>query len=234
MALRYSNDQLPDVSYKVLLDLQMHALATDRAFEDLRGVGFWSGHYIDEELMRWYGALFRHYCIEGRRTRLSDDPYMLEHLTNPGFEDGLQGWEVRGSVEPVRIAEMPQKGARGRYSPVPEGEMVVRTMRDADAPNSLSQPIRNLEPGRLYSLKLYCTNPEYSEELIPAEISIEGGEMLPRRTLDRVWQVEDVYWTVHYRVFRATASKGSLTISDAAPGEVYWDFVQIEPYFAEQ
>ncbi|MGC9318477.1 MAG: hypothetical protein ACP5KN_10665, partial [Armatimonadota bacterium] len=213
VALRYSNDQLPDVSYKVLLDMQMHALATDPAFEDLRGVGFWSGHYIDEELMRWYGALFRHYCIQGRRTRLSDDPYSLEHLTNPGFEDGLEGWEVRGSVEAVRVAEMPQQGARGRYAPVPQGEMAVRTVRDEDAPNTLSQPIRNLEPGRLYSLKLYCADPDYSETLIPAQIAIEGGEVLPERTVDRVWQVEDVHWTMHYRVFRASAREGALSIS---------------------
>lgn len=40
----------------------------------------------------------------------------------------------------------------------------------------------------------------------------------------------DVYWTMHRRVFRATATEGRLTVSDAEPGEVYWDFMQIEPF----
>ncbi len=231
--LRYSNDRLPDVSYKALLDLQMYTIATQPEFEGLRGVGFWSGHYIDEEGMRWYGALFRHYCIEGSRERLYDGPYRLDHLTNPGFEEGLEGWEVAGSVEAVRVADMPQGGAHGRYSPVPQGAGAIRTMRAGDVANSFAQPIRNLEPGRLYSLKLYCTDPAYSDRLIPAQIAIEGGEVLPERTLDHVWRVEDVRWTMHSRVFRATAAEGRLTVGDAKPGEVYWDFVQIEPYFEE-
>jgi len=230
-ALRYSNDQHPDVSYKALLDLQMQALATGKGLEGLRGVGFWSGHYIDEEGLRWYGALFRHYCIEGATSRLSEDPYMLDHLTNPGFEQSLEGWEAIGSVEAVPIGEMPDGGARGRYAPVPEGAMAVRTVREGEEANSLSQPIRNLEPGRLYSLKLYCTDPQYSDRLIPASIEIEGGELLPERTLDHVWRVEEIRWTMHYRVFRATAAEGRLTIADVEPGEVYWDFVQIEPWF---
>jgi hypothetical protein len=184
--MRYSNDQLPDVSYKALLDLEMHTIATQPAFEGLRGVGFWSGHYIDEEGMRWYGALFRHYCIEGSRERLYDGPYLLGHLVNPGFEDGLAGWEVAGSVEAVPVGDMPQRGARGRYSPVPQGSMVVRTVRAGDPANSFAQPIRDLEPGRLYSLKLYCTDPAYSDRPIPAQIAIEGGELLHERTLDHV------------------------------------------------
>jgi len=232
-ALRYSNDQRPEVSYKALLDLQMHAMATEPAFEELRGVGFWSGHYIDEEIVRWYGALFRHYCIEGSRERLYADPYMLDHLTNPGFEEGLTDWETQGSVEALAVAEMPQGGARGRYAPVPQGAAVIRTVRADGPPNSFAQAVRNLQPGRLYSLKLYCTDPQYSDRLIPAEITIEGGEVVPERTLDHVWRVGDIRWTMHQRVFRATAPDGRLTVADAAPGEVYWDFMQIEPYFGE-
>lgn len=232
-ALRYSNDQLPDVSYKALLDLQMHAMATEPAFEGLRGVGFWSGHYIDEEIVRWYGALFRHYCIEGAREQLYTDPYMLDHLINPGFEDGLTGWEVSGSVEAVPVAQMPQGGARGRYAPVPQGAGVIRTVRADGPPNSFAQPIRNLQVGRLYALKLYCTDPQYSDRLIPAEITIEGGEVVPELALDHVWRVDEIRWTMHQRVFRATAPEGRLTVADAAPGEVYWDFAQIEPWFEE-
>lgn len=233
--LRYSNDQLPNVNYKVLLDMQMHALATGEGSTDLRGVGFWSAHYGSLEALRWYGALFRHYCIEGATERLTADPYLLTHLTNPGFEEALEGWQVEGTVEAVAVAEMPDGGPRGKYAPVPQGERVIRTARaEAGAANSFSQPIRDLQPGRAYSLKLYCTAPDYAARLIPAEIVIEGGELLPEYEWENFWQIGgggDVYWTMHRRVFRATGTEGRLTISDAAPGEVYWDFIQVEPFF---
>ncbi|MGI5817734.1 MAG: hypothetical protein ACOX9R_06495 [Armatimonadota bacterium] len=233
-ALRYSNDHLPDVNYKVLLDMQMHALATGAGSTELRGVGFWSAHYGSLEALSWYGALFRHYCIEGNTERLTDDPYLLDHLTNPGFEDGLAGWQIEGAVETARVEDMLNRGARGRHAPVPQGEIVLRTVRAEGAPaNRFGQAIRNLQPGRAYSLKLYCADQEYSERLIPAAISIEGGEPLPEYDWENVWRTSaaDARWTMHRRVFRATAEEGLLTISDAAPGEVYWDFVQIEPFF---
>ncbi len=230
--LRYSNDHRPDVNYKVLLDMQMHALATSEGSADLRGVGFWSAHYGSPEALRWYGALFRHYCIEGNTERLGEDPYLLDHITNPGFEEGVEGWETEGSVEPAPVGEMPGGGERGKYAGVPEGEMVIRTVRAEDGPaNSFAQPIRHLEPGRLYSVKLYCTDPEYSDRLIPAEIQIAGGEAVAEYAWDHVWRRGDVHWTMHRRVFRAREATGHLTVSDSAPGEVYWDFVQVEPFF---
>lgn len=231
-SLRYSNDQLPNVNYKVLLDMQLQALATESP-DDLRGVGFWSAHYGSPEAIRWYGALYRHYCIEGNTERLSDDPYLLDHLANPGFEDGLEGWATEGAVEAMPVSEMRDNGGTGKYSSVPEGAMAIRTLRAEGAPaNSFGQPIRNLQPGRLYSTKVYCTDPQYSDRLIPAEIAIEGGEVLPEYTWDHVWRVEDTRWTMYRRVFRAAGAEGHLTISDATPGEVYWDFVQVEPFFA--
>lgn len=237
--LRYSNDRHPDVSYKVLLDMQFHAIANEAAFEDLWGVGFWSAHYIDEELMRWYGALFRHYLLEGNRARFTDDPYMLDHLVNPGFEEGTEGWTLQvaagGSIEVVQRRDMPGGGPKGRYAPVPHGERVLRTTRPGDAPNVISQTIRNLTPGRLYSARVYTTDPDYSADELPTQVTLEGVEELPERGRNRVWTVRagdaDTHWNCHYRVFRALGEEARLTLSDGAPGEVYWDFVQVEPYF---
>ncbi len=231
-ALRYSNDHFPNVNYKVLLDMQMHALAAGEGSTDLRGVGFWSAHYGSPEAVRWYGALWRHYCIEGSTERLTDDPYLLDHIANPGFEDGLEGWETQGSVEAAAVADMLDGGKRGPYTSVPEGAGVIRTVRaEGGAANSFGQAIRNLEPGRAYAVKLYCTDPTYSDRLIPAEITIEGGEVLADYTWDQVWQVGEVRWTMHRRVFRAAGADGHLTVADAAPGEVYWDFVEVEPFY---
>lgn len=235
-SLRYSNDHFPSVNYKVLLDMQMHALAAgEGGATDLRGVGFWSAHYGTIEALRWYGALFRHYCIEGNTARFTADPYLLDHLVNPGFADGLEGWASAGTVEVVPIAEMTGGGPRSPYASVPRHENVLRTVRAEGAgPNSFGQPIRNLEAGRLYSLKLYCADEQYADRLIAADISIEGGELLPEHSWDNVLQMGRggvERWTMYLRVFRASGAEGHLTVSDAAPGAVYWDFVQIEPFF---
>ena len=225
------------VVLKVLLDMQFHALANEPAFEDLWGGGFWSGHYIDEELMRWYAAMFRHYLIEGGRERLSQDPYILRHLDNPGFEDGDKGRTFQpaagGSVEAVPVERMPQSGAKQKYCPVPEGKHVLRTRRTGAQPNVFSQTIKRLEPGRLYSLRLYKTAPGYSNRLIPASITLRRVLPQTSRTLDHVWKKGEVYWNYHYRVFRADSGEARLDIADGEPGEVFWDFVQVEPYFEE-
>ena len=239
-ALRYSYDRNPEASYKVFLDMQLHAIANESAFTDLWGVGFWSAHYLDEEHLRWYGALFRHYLVEGNRERFTNDPYILPHLVNPGFEDGLAGWETHpaaaDSISIVPVAEMPGAGRRGTYSAVPQGRQVLRTVRDGDTRNSLAQTIRHLTPGREYSLKVYTTDPDYSAAAIPTRIGLEGVEELPELSRDTVWQVQvgddNVHWNCHYRVFRALGEEGRLVLEDGAPGEVYWDFVQVEPYFA--
>ena len=64
------------------------------SFQDLYGLQEYLSSYADEELLRWAHQLFRHYCIEGKRTRFSDDPYLLPHLQNPDFANGLDGWQI--------------------------------------------------------------------------------------------------------------------------------------------
>ncbi len=237
-SIRYSNDRLPDVSYKVLLDLQFHALANEPAFEGLGGVGFWSGHYIDEELMRFYAALFRHYCIEGNTGRFTDDPYRMEHLANGGFESGTDGWMLSpaadGTITVVTAAAMPKPEVgerRGTYSPLPEGKSVLHTVRPGETANSISQTVRNLTPGQLYSVRVHNTSPEQDDTALPVAIDLGSAEAIAEKSLDHVWQRGEVHWNYHYRVFRATAPETQLTISDAAPYEAYWDFIAVEPYF---
>jgi len=236
--IRYSNDRFPDVSYKVLLDLQFHALANEPAFEGLGGVGFWSGHYIDEELMRFYAALFRHYCIEGNTERLTDHPYQRDHLANGGFESGTDGWTLSpaagGTIEVVAAAAMPKPEVgerRGTYSPLPEGKSVLHTVRRGETANSISQTIRNLTLGRLYAVRVHNTRPEQDDTPLAVTIDLGNAEVLVDRSLDHVWQRGEVHWNYHYRVFRATAPETQLTISDSAPYEAYWDFIAVDPYF---
>ena len=243
-ALRYSNDKVPSANYKVLLDMQFHEIASDEAFTGLSGVGFWSMHYIDEELVRWYSALFRHYLIEGKKERLSADPYMLKHIENPGFENGEAGWQLAPAAEDsltiMPTAKMPRGGS---YTPVPEGKRALLMRRSDQKPNTISQFIRDLTPGRLYSLKFYTADPACGKVLTPVGVTLDGVEVLNDKGYDRLWHGGKAFWTMHYRIFRARSPQGKLTLSDwmdgpqtnaKPPQEIVLDFVQIEPYFEEQ
>lgn len=48
----------------------------------------------EEEYLRWCAKLLRHYCIEGSTERLTNDPYVLNHIQNADFEQGLDDWTV--------------------------------------------------------------------------------------------------------------------------------------------
>ena len=137
-------------------------------------------------------------------------------------------------MEVAPVKHMPQSGARQKYCPVPEARHVLRTRRTGGQPNVFSQTIKNLEPGRLYSLKLYKTDPGYSNRLIPASITLRGVRPQTSKTLDHVWKKGKVHWNYHHRVFRAKSREARLAIADAEPGEVFWDSVQVEPYFEER
>ena len=54
--------------------------------------------------VRWNGHPHRHYAIEGKTEPLTIDPYELEHVQNPDFAQGTDGWEIasagEGSIEP--------------------------------------------------------------------------------------------------------------------------------------
>ena len=256
--LRYSNDRNPAANYKVHLDRQMHLIATDPAFEGLYGVGFWSMHYVSPELVRWYGKLFRHYLIEGSTDRLSSDPYNLPHLVNGGFEQGLEGWRVEpgtgGSVK-VRVRVEVLKGwSASPYMPVPERKKLLLMHRGTQA-SKITQAVRGLVPGRLYSLKVYTAAPGASgepflEAATPLSVSLSGVQMLPEHSEDRLWQVRKVkaYWTMHARVFRGKMGTDDdrlspsfpceLTLADVpsadAPAALMVDFVQIEPFDGEK
>ena len=125
----------------------------------------------------------------------------------------------------------------------------------ANAPNVFSQPIRGLEPGRLYSLKLYTGDYQNLvkgmsvKESNAVNITIEGGEWLADQSFQSPFhscfaagaftRSKRAWLNYHWRVFRATEPAGKLTISDWAdatrPGgptgqELLFNFVELQPY----
>ena len=147
----------PNANFKIHLDLQMEILANDPVFAGLYGVQFYRSSYADPDTLRCSARLLRHYCIEGRKERCFHDPYELKHLLNPDFEEGTAHWDLQ-PAEPgsIRAGSKPGYGnLEGRYPwQQPYGHKFLMTKRSPDKPNAFSQEIKQLEPGRLYSLKM--------------------------------------------------------------------------------
>ncbi len=146
----------PGLNYKVWLDMYFQFVATDPSWNPTQGVGFWTSHYADEELLRWEARLLRHYAIEGRRDRLSSDPYELDHLDNPDIDEGVKGWDLQPAADgSITVGSIPGYGSmQGRFRYM-GGNYFLVTRRGASGPNRIQQTVKNLTPGRRYTLRMY-------------------------------------------------------------------------------
>ncbi len=245
----------PGTNFNVFLDWQYRVMATDPAHADLWGVVPWGTHCVDDETLQWAYRLTRHYCIEGNTTLLSTDPYELKHLENPDFAKGLAGWTVKAAEE-GSVAEDRLEGfswVQGRYWRTNEGDAFLRMTRSAKGPNRVSQTVKGLEPGRLYSVKLVSTDLRNweKEAAIGVRLDLEHVSLVENRSFRTVvrsrgaGQVEAckglsaVYLNYIRLVFRAKGTTALLTISDASPAGaenqvLACNFVELQPwYFAE-
>ena len=245
----------PAASYKVYLDMQFHTLATDPALRGIYGIEMWTTSYADEEYLRWSAKLFRHYCIEGRTERLTTDPYLLNHIANPEFEQGLDHWTIQ-EADPDSIDARTSDGLgwlQGRWPQDAMGDSFVWMQRSSRKPNQISQTIRRLQPGRAYSVKAffgdYTDLREVGRDAIA--VNIDGADAMagpsfhttfakrPSHVSPRFGKSEGHFGFLR-QVFRATSESARLTISDWTsphdPGgpagqELMVNFIEVEPYF---
>ena len=234
----------PGVDFKVYMDMQMRKLATEPSFSGLGGIQHYHSGYADEETVRWAARLNRHYGIEGKTNLLSDElgyKYNLDHVQNPDFADGTKGWRIE-AAEPGSIA--PKTHSRYgylqmRYWKDGTGDTFLWTKRSAEKANVFSQEIKNLKPGRLYSLKMITG--DYSDlvrerqnmRVHGVSINIENVEMLSGEKdsfqfifhnhhthqvgkfgLDHRRHNYFFYMNYHWRVFRAKGTTAGLAVSD--------------------
>ena len=228
----------PGVDFKVFLEMIFSLAANDSEFFGLRGFQVYHSEYVDEELVRWAAKLFRHYCIEGKTSLLSPDPYALTHIRNPDFDDGLSGWTVAAAeADSIEVKYLDGFGYfQGRYlnnaEPPNYGNHFLWMKRSRLRPNACSQAIRNLQPGKLYSAKVLSgdyadlLNGEDVKKMLPLSVSIEGAEVIADKSFQEGWRSNyqnDLgarsgtyyYWmNLHRIVFRATSEEAQLVISD--------------------
>jgi hypothetical protein len=251
----------PTVDYRVFQDMQVRFLATYPRLFGLGGIQEYHSGYCDEENVRLAGRLFRHYAIEGNTAPYLDDPYELTHISNPDFADGLEGWAIseaeEDSIEPRSYKG--HKDLQGRWPGTTIGDTFLWSQRSSEAPNTFRQQIMNLEPGRLYSLKMITGDyqdliSEVSEEKLHAvSVSIDGAHVIDgpktsfQTTFHNSYSVRlgkfgkgHWYWmNYHWHVFRAEGTTAQLTVTDwaspeAAGGpvgqELMFNFIEVQPY----
>ena len=247
----------PSVNYLKFLDMQMRHLATQPAFFGMAGVMAYSSPYADEEALRYFHALARHYCIEGSTEPFNTDPYTLEHILNSDFADGLDGWDlVQAQEGAVSIASMEGYSyLQGRYPRTEAGDQYVSMTRCEEGLNLLSQTIRNLEPGRLYSVKMISADMGdlHKERTLALKVAVEGAAPVDEYSWQAVYasnyahevgeytRENPAYMNYHRLVFEATAPEAVLTISDwLSPDEpggplgqvTAVNFVEVQPFYA--
>jgi hypothetical protein len=252
-------NRLPHVNFKVFMDMQFHFLANNPSLSGLFGIQEYLSSYADEEVLRWAHRLFRHYCIEGQRTRFTTDPFLLPHLKNPDFVDGLTGWQaepaVTKTIRPGTLAGF--SWLQGRYPQIATGDQGMVFKRSAQQPNRLRQILQALEPGHWYSLKLISAdvNQLNVKQQLGLSITINNAIIDQPRSFHYVfpsnyahafgpYNVDHPAWINYQRlVFRAEKATAELTISDwageTAPGgpvgqEIIFNFIEVRPYLWEE
>jgi hypothetical protein len=253
----------PNVDYHVWMDQQMNLVANHPALAGIGGLEWWTSLLADEETVRFVGRLYRHYAIEGKTEMLTRDPLFLRHIQNADFEKGTEGWTLHSAEEgSISSRHFPRYGRiEGRFmglgrpaDPEHIGDTFLCMKRSQKGPNTFSQTIKDLQPGRLYSMKMFSS--DYNDLVNPkakkrdeaskfiGSVVIEGVEVDSKRSFNEPYASSPepkipVWITFHWKVFRAKSTTAKLTVSDwpenpdsaAAFGqEQAFNFLEIEPY----
>ncbi len=217
----------PNVDYHVWMDQQMNLVANHPELAGIAGLEWWTSILADEETVRFVGKLYRHYAIEGKTDRLTHDPLFLQHIRNADFEKGIEGWTLHAAEEgTIDAKSFPRYGRiEGRYmglgrpaDPEHIGDTFLWMKRSEKGPNTFSQKIEHLEPGRLYSMKMFSCDyqdlvhpqKKTQEEAQPfiGRIRLEGVDLCADQSFTEAYPSSPeppipVWITYHWKVFRA-------------------------------
>ncbi len=256
-------NKLPNVDYHVWMDQQMNIVANHPVMSDMSGLEWWTSTLADEETVRFVGKLYRHYAIEGKTEMLTSDPLFLRHIQNADFEKGIEDWTLRPAEEDtIQAKSFPRYGRiEGRYmglgrpaDPEHIGDTFLSMKRSVKGPNTFSQTIQDLEPGRLYSMKMFSC--DYNDLVNPKKkkmeeankfigtVDVESVDVDTRRSFMEMYPSGPeppipVWITYHWKVFSAKGTTAKLIVSDwereqepagSFGQEQTFNFVEIQPY----
>ena len=242
----------PFVNHKVYLDMQFNLVVNNPAFWGTYGLMGYHSSYSDEETLRWMSRLFRHYGIEGNTGPATNDPYESPHLVNGDFADGTAGWTIspaeQGGIQTARKPGL--SGLQTRYGSS-EGDTGLVTTRSAKGPNTITQEIKDLQPGRLYTFRMIaCDYTDLSRREKPAaSVKLDNVDLLPDKSFAAVFpdaafvfmKQHKTWLTYYWYLFRAEGKRARVTITDWATGDqpggpvgqqLIFNYIQVHPYFA--
>ena len=249
----------PSVNHKVYLDMQYNIIANNPVFWGTYGLMSYHSSYADEETIRWISQLFRHYGIEGRTKPATSDPYESSHLVNGGFVDGMRGWKIAPAEEnSIRTVLKYGIGVlQSRYASS-EGDTGLVTIRSAKRPNTITQQIKNLRPGKLYAFRMMtCDYKNMSkEEKHAVTINFENVTLVPEKCFAHLFpnppwgryppydgETNKAWINYHWHLFRANGKTARVTITDWAgdhePGgpigqQLMFNYIQVHPYYSPE
>jgi hypothetical protein len=142
---------------------------------------------------------------------------------------------------------------QGRYPKTASGDQFCWMKRSAEAPNRVCQTIQELQPGRLYSLKLISADLQQldKKQELALATDIDGAERLDKYCFQFPYpscyshevppynRSHPAHFNFHRVVFRPTGRTAELVISDwATPGdpggplgqETAFNFVEVQPF----
>src|SRR5258705_113521 len=253
----------PNVDYHVWMDQQMNLVANHPVLAGIAGLEWWTSILADEETVRFVGKLYRHYAIDGKTNTLTKDPLFLTHIQNADFQRGTDAWTAHPAEEgSIAAKSFPRYGRiEGRYmglgrpaDPEHIGDTFLWMKRSEKGANMFSQTIKDLEPGRIYSMKMFSC--DYNDLANPkarkreeasgfvGSVVLEGVDIDTKRSFNELYSSSPepripVWITYHWKVFRAKSTTAKLIVSDwsdtekpdAAFGqEQTFNFLEIQPY----
>ena len=149
----FTIDNEPEADHRVTLDMQMQAIATNPAFRGLGMINYYGDNHADLPRTRWIMKLFKHYVIEGK-TELLYPKYGLKLvpgiLQNASFRDSTKQWTVKGNV----VLGRADSGAHIRRFNTNKDVYTALALKDGKEIASISQMMKNLVPGKKYSLRI--------------------------------------------------------------------------------
>ena len=262
----YRQDTFANVDFKVYYDLQMNYMANAPSFFNVGGITSWVIRYSNTETILWLAALYKHYCIDGKKNLLSEEygyVYELPYIKNPDFTSGLKFWDISPAREnSIKMQQLPGWGfARGACNKKPDGDDFVVLDIDSQKPNCVSQKIKNLIPGKLYSAEMYSADYQdiiagkRKKKFNSISLKIEGAEIIKNLSYVKKFQSDHNIAVLfprgkrnngpclnyHYVIFKALTHDAKISIIDRPSKsvaddvfpqkQVLFNFVQIQPYF---
>lgn len=236
----------PQTDPKYSQDMFFNMCANDPLFAGLYGIGVYSIQQSDEENQRWYGALFRHYGIEGKKNMLSGEyAFSLTpgHLKNCDFESGLNDWKVEGRVTTDTIENYGNyQGRTWCWSNKTIGNSVAVLTAEAGKKASISQMATGFVPGKYYSLMYITADRQEAEKQLKASafsllsLNLDGAKIVETQMLRQC--AEGKAFTPHKVIFKALNPNVRLVFStlpmESGSREVVLNYLALRPYFTRE